>query len=165
MSPRHGSRRTRVDPRDALEQHGGVGFQWTREVPAKWDDDKVALIAGSAPGTFRAAWADTHQTGELVPGDWWRVEDESGELVGFGWMDVTWGDAEILLVTAPAHRGKGVGTFVLDKLAAEAKERGINYLCNVIPDGHPDGDGVRRWLEARGFATSEDGRLARATAR
>ena len=76
-----------------------------------------------------------------------------------------WGDAEILLATDPEHRGQGVGTFVLEHLEHEAKERGLNYVYNTVRPTHPDREAVTAWLEKRGFEPSEDGSLLRAVAR
>ena len=92
--------------------------------------------------------------------DWWRVE-EDGEVLGYGWMDCTWGDAEILLVVDPRHTGKGAGSFILDRLEKEAQAHGLNYVYNVVRPTHPDREGITRWLEARRFAESVDGLLKR----
>ena len=98
--------------------------------------------------------------GDLAPGEWFRVED-GGTVVGYGWMDCTWGDAEILLAVDPAARGRGVGTFILDRLEEEAASRGLNYLYNSVRPGHPERESVTRWLTARRFAPAGDGLLKR----
>ncbi|MEZ4234963.1 MAG: GNAT family N-acetyltransferase [Myxococcota bacterium] len=98
--------------------------------------------------------------GADVPGDWWRIEDD-GETVGYGWMDTVWGDAEVLVAVASAARGAGVGAFAMDRLAQEADQRGLRYLHNVIPSAHPDPEGLRAWLQRRGFAPAGEGGLLR----
>jgi GNAT superfamily N-acetyltransferase len=100
----------------------------------------------------------------MLGGDWWRVEAE-GKTIGYGWMDATWGDAEISLVVDPRERGRGVGTYVLEHLEHEAKERGLYYLYNEVAPSHPENDAVKQWLHGRNFAASEDGKLARAVVR
>jgi len=132
-------------------------WQWIHESPAQWDDGKVALVERAPEGIF-----DTTQfsAGELIPGEWWRVEDQ-GRVVGYGWMDCTWGDAEILLVVDPSRRGEGIGSFILDRLEREARARGLNYLYNVIPQSHPEPDSIASWLGKRRFTPSERGRLMR----
>jgi N-acetylglutamate synthase-like GNAT family acetyltransferase len=76
-------------------------------------------------------------------------------------MDTTWGDAEILLAVGGVARGKGVGSFILDRLEEEAALRGLNYLYNVVQPNHPDPEGITAWLTKRGFAESEGGLLRR----
>jgi len=102
--------------------------------------------------------------GDPLPGDWWRIED-GGDVVGFGWLDVVWGEAEIQLATAPSARGRGVGTFAVEHLEAEARARGVNYVYNTVRASHPDAAGVTAWLVKRGFEPSADGSLLRAVAR
>jgi len=122
------------------------------ESPATWDDDKAAIVGGVPDGIFRLGPFDD---GDLLAGEWWRVEDD-GKVVGYGWMECTWGDAEILLAVSSDWQGKGVGTFILDRLEQEAVTRGLNYLYNVVRETHPDREGVARWLAARNFSASHD---------
>jgi N-acetylglutamate synthase-like GNAT family acetyltransferase len=133
---------------------------WIHESPAKWDADKTRVIGRAPVGVFDARYAQARE-GDLVPGEWWRVEEE-GRTIGYGWLDVNWGDAEVLLATDPEARGRGVGTFILLNLEAEAFARGLNYLYNVVRSTHPERDKVTEWLAERGFTSSEDGRLMRA---
>jgi GNAT superfamily N-acetyltransferase len=67
----------------------------------------------------------------------------------------------MLLAVDPAHQGRGVGTFVLDRLEKEAGRRGLNYLFNVVQPRHPDKGGITAWLEARSFELTFDGILRR----
>jgi N-acetylglutamate synthase-like GNAT family acetyltransferase len=131
---------------------------WLREPLARWDADKQRII-GSAPDVFAVS---SSTPGTLLPGDWWRVEDD-GRVVGYGWMDYSWGDAEILLAVDSASQSQGVGTFVLDRLDEEAVARGLNYLYNVIPAQHPDKSALKRWLLQRGFVGAKQGDLFKRT--
>ncbi|MGE0785444.1 MAG: GNAT family N-acetyltransferase [Sandaracinaceae bacterium] len=137
-----------------------MALTWIHEANAAWDDRKATIIAAAGPGAFDSRYAQQAR-GALVPGEWWRVE-QAGRTVAYGWLDVNWGDAEILLAVDPEHRRAGVGTFVLRHLEAEAAHRGLRYLTNVVRATHPHADEVRGWLERRGFTASEDGRLLRA---
>lgn len=130
-----------------------MSFEWIQENPAHWDERKSVIIGDAPAGIFQIG---PHEMGELIPGDWWRVEAE-GTVVGYGWMDCTWGDAEILLAVAPEARRKGVGSFILDQLEREAAAHGINYLYNVVRSTHPDHAEITAWLEHRNFARSSDG--------
>jgi ribosomal protein S18 acetylase RimI-like enzyme len=67
----------------------------------------------------------------------------------------------MLLAVDPAHQGRGVGTFVLDRLEEEAGRRGLNYLYNVVRPRHPDKEQITAWLEARAFELTSDGVLRR----
>ncbi len=137
-----------------------MALSWIHESPAYWDADKTRIVAGVGPGVFEPALTE-QPLGTLLANDWWRVERD-GAVVGYGWMDTTWGDAEILLAVEPRARGAGVGTFVLDRLETEARGRGLHYLYNAVRETHPLHAEVTAWLQARNFSASEDGKLLRA---
>jgi GNAT superfamily N-acetyltransferase len=125
---------------------------WIAETPPRWDSNKHHILSASPPGVFRF---DDVTEGTLLPGDWWRVETASGDIVAYGWLDVTWGWAPVLLAVAPDARETGVGTFVLDNLASEGAKRGLHYLFNVIPEAHPEPESLAMWLESRGFEPAQ----------
>jgi N-acetylglutamate synthase-like GNAT family acetyltransferase len=135
-----------------------IELEWIQECPPVWDAEKRRIVGGAPEGAFKVPG---RAPGELLPGDWWRAERD-GVVVGYGWMDTTWGgDAEILLAVAPDARGAGAGTFILEQLEREAAHRGLNYLYNVVAPTHPDAAGVTAWLERRRFKASHEGRLMR----
>jgi ribosomal protein S18 acetylase RimI-like enzyme len=136
-----------------------MGLTWVRENGPVWDADKARIVGGAPAGVFDTRYGQLGQ-GEPVPGEWWRVED-GDRVVGYGWLELVWGDAEILLASDPEARSKGVGSFVLEQLDAVAQERGLNYMTNVVRSTHPDAEQVSGWLTKRGFKPSEDGRLVR----
>ena len=136
---------------------------WVRENGPSWDAGKIRIVGEAASGVFDSRYRKLEQ-GAPVPGEWWRVEQD-GETVGYGWLEVVWGDAEILLATAPDARGQGVGTFLLEHLEQEAKSRGLNYIYNVVRPTHPEAEKVRAWLTKHGFSAKEDGRLLRRVAK
>lgn len=140
-----------------------MAYQWIAETPAKWDADKIRLIAEAPVGTFDSRFRQL-KPGVIVPGEWWRAAD-AGRTLGYGWLDVSFGDAEILLVADPAARKQGVGAFILGKLEDEARVRGLNYLTNIVRPSHPQAKAVATWLEKKGFHGSDDGRLLRAVRR
>ena len=129
-----------------------MSFDWIHENAPEWDESKDAIIGGATEGVFQL---DNYRLGGVIPGEWWRVE-LSGDVVGYGWMDATWGDAEILLAVDPGRRKKGVGSFILDRLELEAASRGLNYMYNVVGPKHPDRNAVTAWLASRGFEPSHD---------
>ena len=137
-----------------------MALEWIQEkgLPA-WDADKVRIVGGAPAGVFDTRYGELTQ-GATVPGQWWRVERD-GAVVGYGWLQLVWGDAEILLATAQDVQGQGVGAFLLERLEEEARVRGLNYLTNVVRSTHPEGERVTAWLTKRGFKASEDGRLVK----
>ena len=136
-------------------------WQWVAEQEPLWDQDKAAALGDLAPALFGLG---EPEIGRPLADAWWRVEDDAGAVLGYGRLDDSWGDAEILLLTAPAARRTGVGTFVLEHLEREAASRQLNYVYNVVPDGHPDPEPVRAFLTGHGFATTEVGELRKRVA-
>jgi ribosomal protein S18 acetylase RimI-like enzyme len=129
-----------------------MAFGWHSEgSPPRWDEDKIRVVGAAPAGLFGSLRALA--PGAMLPGDWWRVTDEE-QVVGYAWMDVTWGDAEILLAVDPAAQRRGIGTYALDRLDEEAGRRGLRYLYNVVPAAHPAPDALTGWLERRGFAST-----------
>ncbi len=129
-----------------------MSLEWIHENPPHWDENKDVIVGGAPQGIFDLT---NYRVGEVIPGEWWRVEDD-GSVLGFGWMDATWGDAEILLAVPPRTQKRGVGTFILDHLEREAAKRGLNYLYNVVNPTHPDREAITKWLVGRGFEPSHD---------
>jgi len=134
-----------------------MALTWVREDTPRWDAAKQDIVGAVAEGALDVPRLGL---GDLAPGEWFRVEDD-GRTVGYGWMDCTWGDAEITLAVDPRHRHQGVGAFIVHHLEQEAASRGVNYLYNAVRPSHPERVRVTRWLEALGFAASGDGLLKR----
>jgi N-acetylglutamate synthase-like GNAT family acetyltransferase len=139
----------------ATDDVGTATLRWVHEDDPRWDDDRERVFASVPEGVFSTG---ARRPGEPLSSDWWRAERD-GRVVGYGWLDDVWGDAEILLAVERGERGTGVGAFVLEHLESEAAARGLNYVLNVVRDTHPDRDAVTGWFEAHGFAPAEDGRL------
>jgi GNAT superfamily N-acetyltransferase len=132
-----------------------TALTWTHESPAHWDESKARIVGAAPPGIFTGF--GSYRPGDLLPGEWWRVTDGNDNAVlGFGWLDCTWGDAEVALAVDPTRQHAGVGTFILDNLEREASRRGVNYMYNVVREGHPERKRVMAWLEQRRFAHSHD---------
>jgi GNAT superfamily N-acetyltransferase len=98
-------------------------LRWVKDDDPRWDADRERVFAGLGADVFPGV---VRQEGKHLASDWWRVED--GErVVGYGWLDDVWGDAEILLVVEERARGGGAGAFALAHLEGEAAARGLNY--------------------------------------
>ena len=130
-------------------------LNWVKDDDPRWDADRERVFATVPEGVFRTA---ARTPGERLESDWWRVERD-GRVVGYGWLDDVWGDAEILLAVEEGARGTGAGAFALARLEEEAAARGLNYVLNVVRDTHPQREAVTAWFLAHGFSPSEDGRL------
>jgi N-acetylglutamate synthase-like GNAT family acetyltransferase len=128
---------------------------WVKDDDPRWDLDRERVFATSGMAIFPGL---AREMGARLPSDWWRVED-GGRVVGYGWLDDVWGDAEILLAVEHGARGRGTGAFALRKLEEEAAARGLNYVVNVVRDTHPDRNAVTAWFLAHGFSGTEEGRL------
>lgn len=126
---------------------------WTHDTAPTWDADRRRIV-GAWPGSFPSLVA-AHE-GAPLPGRWWAAS-ENGTRVGFGWMDVTWGDAEVWLAVSPEAHHRGVGSFILERLVAEARKQGLRYLYNRIPPGHAQPGPLKSWLVRRSFGLSGDG--------
>jgi N-acetylglutamate synthase-like GNAT family acetyltransferase len=131
--------------------------RWIHESPAQWDEGKEAVLGRAPAGALEL---EPLRRSEVLPGDWWRVE-EDGRAVAYGFMDAVWGDAEILVAVSPQDQGRGLGGYVLERLQEEARARGLRYLYNVVRPTHPRAAEVTRWLESRGFKPSEEGGILR----
>jgi N-acetylglutamate synthase-like GNAT family acetyltransferase len=128
---------------------------WVRDDDPRWDADRERVLGTVGPDVFPGLGRDP---GQRLPGDWWRVED-GDRVVGYGWLDDVWGDAEILLAIEQPARGTGAGSFALARLEDEARARGLNYVLNVVRDTHPERAAVTDWFLAHGFTGTEDGAL------
>jgi GNAT superfamily N-acetyltransferase len=126
-----------------------VGLTWTKENPPRWDADKQRMFG---PDELAAVGMTAPAAGEILADEWWHVTDDDGTIVGYGWLDNEWGDAQITFLVDPARRGAGLGDFIVAQLEAEAGRQGLNYIYNVVPDSHPDGEWMTNWLTSRGFA-------------
>jgi len=135
-----------------------MSFTWHRDIPV-WDANKQRIVGGTAKGILDSRYADIGE-GTTVPCNWFRAERD-GVVVGYGWVDVNWGEAEILLATADDAQGGGVGSFILEQLDNEARRMGLAYTYNTVRSTHPEGDKVAAWLIKRGFKKNSDGRLTR----
>ena len=112
-----------------------MSYHWHKEESPRWDADKqrifgaAELAAAGCPPRRRARRSRTSGGGSL---------DDSGTVVGYGWLDSEWGDAQISFLVSGGRAGRGHRRFVVDRLEDEARRRGFNYIYNVVPASHPD---------------------------
>ncbi len=132
-----------------------MALSWTREPAPIWDAAKQRVLADLS---VHLLGLNEVSEGQRLADEWWRVEDGES-VVGFGRLDDTWGDAEILVAVEPDSQGRGVGSFILEHLESEASQRGLNYLYNVVHPEHPEHDEIRAWFLARGFTPGTEAEL------
>ena len=133
-------------------RHPRQALVWVPETQPTWDAHKRRVFATVPPGVFDVGGEDDSP----LPGEWWSAQDEAGDVVGYGWIDSTWGgDVEVLVAVDGAVRDRGVGSFVLDRLEQEAVARGVNYVYNVVREGHPERERLHDWLGVRGYRGSD----------
>ncbi len=131
---------------------------WTKQNRPRWDADKDRLF--SDDDLAAVGFGARPAAGDAIADEWWevRVADDA-DVAGYGWLDSEWGDAQITFFVAEAHRRSGLGSFVVDRLAGEAHERGLSVIYNVVPKSHPELAVITAWLEARGFTDAGEGEL------
>ena len=125
-----------------------MGLRWTKENTPRWDTGKQQMFG---PAELAAVGFAAPAPDEPMADEWWRVSDDDGTVVGYAWLDSEGGDAEITFLVDPARRGAGIGGFIVNQLEAEAAARGLNYIYNVVPSGHPDPAWMTSWLLGHGF--------------
>jgi GNAT superfamily N-acetyltransferase len=123
-------------------------LHWIKEDVPRWDAEKQRVFG---PAELASVGLHAPEPGQVIADEWWRVTDDRGATVGYGWLDTEWGDAQITFLVVPSRRGAGIGEYILECLEAEAGDRGVNYIYNVIPDSHPDPGWMRNWLTQHGF--------------
>ena len=96
-------------------------FTWTHEDTPRWNEPKRRIVGRAPAGIFDRRFTELEDDAPL-PGEWWRVERD-GAPVGYAWLDAVWGDAEITLAVDADARGRGAGTFALDRIEDEARRR------------------------------------------
>src|SRR6059058_2963579 len=103
--PRPVSRRTAM----SAASTPSTALTWEKEDDPRWDDDRERVFGSVPAGVFRT---EEHVSGDPLPSDWWRVVAKD-QVVGYGWLDDVWGDAEVLLAVDAPARGTGAGSFAL----------------------------------------------------
>jgi benzoate-CoA ligase family protein len=132
-------------------------LQWVREETPRWDEDKQRLFGAAE---LASVGMSAPPLDAVLPNEWWKVTDSAAGVVGYGWLDSEWGDAEITFLVAPDSRGAGVGEFIVSCLDREAAARGLNYIYNEVPASHPDRAWMTAWLIRHGFVASPPGSAA-----
>ena len=111
------------------------------DIQAITDIYNASVMAGGAtadltPRTFdqRRAWVESH----TPPYGVFVVESEDGSIIGFGALSVFYdragydGVTDLAYYIDPAWQGRGVGTFMLDRLLTEARARHMRKACGII---------------------------------
>ena len=132
-------------------------LRWVKDDDPRWDADRERVFATVPDGVFRPSCPAAAASGCPATGG----GSEAGRrVVGYGWLDDVWGDAEILLAVEDGARGTGAGAFALARLE-DGGGRARTELRGQRGPRHPSRP--RRSHRAgswrRGFAGTDDGRL------
>ena len=126
-----------------------MSFRWRREAAPSWAGDLKRIVGGQPAGVFDV---EGYVDGQPMIGEWWSVSGDDGAVLGYGWLDATWGgDAEVSVAVDPNAQQQGVGSFIMSGLEREAAARGFNYVYNSIRPSHPNGSDLYDWLAVRGY--------------
>ncbi|MBS5559713.1 MAG: N-acetyltransferase [Bifidobacterium longum] len=111
------------------------------DIQAITDIYNASVMAGGAtadltPRTLdqRRAWVESH----TPPYGVFVVESEDGSIIGFGALSVFYdragydGVTDLAYYIDPSWQGRGVGTFMLDRLLTEARARHMRKACGII---------------------------------
>jgi ribosomal-protein-alanine acetyltransferase len=82
---------------------------------------------------------------------WVAVDPKTGELVGYAGVEVSalWGEMDIInIAVAPAHRRRGVGRLLLERIVTLCRRRGVPLLWLRA---RASNRGARRFYRRMGF--------------
>ncbi|WP_062517990.1 GNAT family N-acetyltransferase [Demequina gelatinilytica] len=128
---------------DAFDWRGNQG--WTLEsVLAHPHVSAYAAEWGSRAGDLALVAVD--DAGSPVGAGWWRFAEPGRPGYGYVAADIP----ELGLGVSRSHRGRGIGSALLDALVARARETGLRGLSLSVEDGN---DGARRLYVRSGFVT------------
>jgi ribosomal-protein-alanine acetyltransferase len=82
---------------------------------------------------------------------WVAVDPQTGELFGYAGVEVSalWGEMDIInIAVAPAHRRRGVGRLLLERIVTLCRRRGVPLLWLRV---RASNRGARRFYRRMGF--------------
>lgn len=121
-------------------------MKWTKEPPC-WDHEKERLLRPCSD----AFDLGPTKIGDPVPGEWWSLRNDAGEVAGLGWLDARNGDAELSLAVDQALRQEGHGERILVNLLDEARARGHTVAVGIVRSENRNDVQMVDWLLKRGF--------------
>ena len=97
-------------------------------------------------------WFRPHYASELAPASrYYIVAEEAGRVIGHAGMFIDGTEAAVIIMAvAPGSQGRGVGSDLLGRLVAEAKQRKVTKLAVRLPESHP----LALYFIARDFVLS-----------
>ena len=116
-------------------------------------DRIMAVMQAAFPPAYGEAWNRRQVSDALVlPNTHYLLADSSGQepapgrpAIGFALSRGTLDEEELLLLAVhPDHRGRGIGTVLLQRFIEGAQARGRTRLFLEMRDGNPAGSLYRR---------------------
>ncbi|GEM_PF-5388488 len=126
---------------------------WIKEDKAIWNENKARII-GSNIGSF---FLDFPVQSDILPGEWFNLTDENGEIVGYGWINVSEGDAEISVAIDGKYQGRGYGSQIIDNLYREVESLGFEEIIVVVRQENPNASDVVKWAYKNGYVAEWPG--------
>lgn len=120
---------------------------WIKEEKPLWDRNKIKII-GSNIGCFVIS---DIQEGDKLEGKWFKLTDKYGQIVGYGWIDIIGGEAEISVAVDKKYKGNGYGTQIINNLYTEIKKLGFDEVIAVVREENSNAEDVIRWVYKNGY--------------
>jgi GNAT superfamily N-acetyltransferase len=112
-----------------------------------WDLGKERIIRQSPQGTF-----DLHTViGGSLGQEWYKLINDGGVTVAFGWLDIRGDRIEVSLAVDQAYSKLGYGSLIINEMELRAKEMGFNLLAAIVKVTNPSSLRMIKWLYQKGY--------------
>lgn len=119
---------------------------WIKEEEPVWDSDKEDIIDCAPQGSFNMG----PKSNGTISGDWWKLV-ENKRVIGYGWISMISGDAELLIAVRKSEQHKGYGNIILENLEMEASKLKHNKVVAIIQSENINAVNIIYWLDRKGF--------------
>lgn len=115
-----------------------------------WDENKERII-GNESNSFDIKAI----RGNSLPYQWWRLQDDNNEILGYGWLKTDEDSIEISLSIAKEHRGKGLSKQILIYLEQQILSENLpRNIVATVYESNKDSDRVVKLLRENGYKTA-----------
>jgi ribosomal protein S18 acetylase RimI-like enzyme len=121
-------------------------MDWIQEQPALWDETKQNIL-GANKGAFDI---EHTQVGGELDGVWFKLIDNN-EIIGYGWIDLAYGNPEISIAVDSHKRFSGYGNTILRNLEEKALALGFSEVECIVRRKNADAINAIKWFHRNGF--------------
>lgn len=127
---------------------GVIIMQFIQDTEAKWNDEKKVIFDEVESGTF-----DFYEVAlnAPLPFEWWKIIDDNGITMGFGWINFEENDFEISFVVKNEFRKNSVGSIIVKELEELAIQRGVSHVLAIVKSSNPNSSKMIKWLYERDY--------------